>query len=581
MPLELNIANGKTIQSEKMDNSRFDVVAKQLTNEWEFEALLNFYQENAVRNFKHLEFCVYLADIGLLDELHKFISQSGLYNLKALANDPKCAYEKSENVKFLLNVYEAEMLAIFERRPSTLSGIDGNLLNFAQYSDKSILKNYIEKNKDIVFQVDQPPKTLMYLTYAINKILNVTAEGSILKLVLDHLDGFKKINAIRKAYITKLITLRLLSHKNVVTFPKAGYKDLQVLLALIVSQKTKYNGADRLYKLVAATVRPELKSPVATKKFGSNSKPKVAVCISGMYRCGHLALDSIYESVIEPLEADVFFHSWTEMQDWPGLGGAGDEWLIRIFNKDIFNKSPVALRSKKYFKEKFPRTYSILDTASYSIFDTTQLPENIKFKKIQLEDPVIAFQEQKITENNFLSAGSLNQAKMFYGIYKSHELALEHERENDFRYDYIIRCRPDVGLHNKVSFADLEKLTTHDVAIDFNKMVGPTDQVWYAQRSAALSMASLWSASIESNALSPFPDFPHMRAHGLMLGWMVHNHLQPVYIPVKREIAMATGGSSPPDFAAALAEDFTKEAYDLSQNEEYVAFFNALQEFNR
>lgn len=357
-----------------MNAARFDSIVQKMTSDWEFDALLDFFKKNVIENSKHLDFCVFLADVGMLDELHRFISGNGLYNLKAMANDPENFSEKRKNAQALLNIYESEMLPVFERQSTSSQGLDSDLLRFSSYTDTSVLANYIAKNKDIIFQPEQPPKTLMYLTYSTNRVLNTRAEIGLLKLLLDRFDNFKNLNAVRKAYISKLITLRVLTNNNIITFPKIGYNELHKLLGIIVTQKNRYSGAAALYNFISDVIRPELKKSVPTRKLGSDIKPKVAVCISGMYRCGNLALDSLYENIIKPLDADVFFHSWKEMQDWPGLGGAGDDWLLRIFNKDIFNKCPPALRSKKYFKEKFPRTYTTIDTASYSILNLENLP---------------------------------------------------------------------------------------------------------------------------------------------------------------------------------------------------------------
>lgn len=560
---------------------RFDLAVKKLTGDWEFDALLDLFRKDAVRYSRQLEFCVYLADLGLLDELHNFVSQIGLYNLKALAEDPKCTYEKRGNAKILLNIYESEMIPVFERQGMAEAGVDENLLRFAQYKDNSILLNYILSNKDVLFNAEVPAKTLMYLAYSVAKVLRQQPDVGLLKLLLDSLDGFKKISAIRKAYLTKITALNLVASNNIITFPQIGHNRLQTLLGTIFSQKGKSVGAAALYELIAGMVRPELKRRVSSNKLGESSTPRVAVCISGMYRCGNLALDSVIENVVKPLNADVFFHSWTEMQEWPGLGGAGDEWLLRIFNKEIYNKCPVPLRSKKQFKEKFPRTFEIIDTPSYSIFVPERLPEELKIKKILLEDAMLIFQESNLDEERFISLGSLNQAKMLYGIYKAHELAVEYEKEAGFNYDYIIRCRPDVGLRNKLNFSDLDGLNINEVGMEFNKMVGPQDQFWYGRRMAALSMASLWKASADNNCLSPFVDFPQMRAHGLFLAWMTDNNLQPTHTPIRRDMAMATTNAVPPDFSAALAEDFKKEAFDMSQNEEVLKFFDLLHKFNK
>ena len=118
-----------------MTSARFDATVQNLINEWEFETALDFFRKNSIKNCKQLEFCAYLADLGLLEELHEFISSNGLYYLKALANDPENPYTKRDNAKILLNIYESEMLAVFERQPSSLPDIDRNMLSFALNSD--------------------------------------------------------------------------------------------------------------------------------------------------------------------------------------------------------------------------------------------------------------------------------------------------------------------------------------------------------------------------------------------------------------------------------------------------------------
>lgn len=564
-----------------MHAARFDSTIKKLVSEWDFEVALEFFKDNAIANSKHLEFCVYLADLGLLQELHNFVCKLGLYNLKALAGDPSNNYEKRDNVKALLSIYETEMLPIFERQAAAPHDIDSHLLAISQYSDRTVIANYLLNNKNEIFQAEQSPKTLMYLTYAINQALEGRTDDKLLRLLLDQVDNFKKLSAVRKAYITKLIAQKLLLNNQVITFPKVGYNLLHKLLGIIVGQKGKDTGASRLYALVSDVIRPELNKIFSTKSLGHTNKPRVAVCLSGMYRCGNLALDSVYRNVIEPLEADVFFHTWEEMQEWPGLGGAGDDWILRIFSKEIFDVCPSALRSKKFFRDNFPRTFKIIDTASTSTLTPSKLSKNIEFKEILFDNAEEVFQRPEISQADMVSLGSLNQAKMLYGIYTSHELAVKYEKAQGFRYDYIIRCRPDIGLHNKLDFPALENLAPNEVAMDFTKEYGPQDQFWYARRDAALTMASLWAASMENKSLSPFPEFPQMRAHGLIFGWMTANNLQPLHTAIKRDMKVATAQATPPDFSVELAEDLKNEAVKFSDNQDFLGFFAKLQEFNK
>ncbi|MDZ5601455.1 hypothetical protein SJI00_01475 [Pseudomonas sp. RP23018S] len=565
-----------------MNSARFDSIVKKLSTSWEFDALLKFFREEAKVCSKHLEFCVYLADIGRLRELHEFISSVGLYDIKAIAEDESNVYEKRGNAQALLKIYEQEMLMHFERKADSAPGLDGELLRHISLSDKTILAHFILEKREAIFLAEQSPKTLMYFTYALNELIDSNAINACIKPILENIDNFKKMSSLRKAYITQLIAKKTLSNSNLITFPKVGYNELHKLLGIVIAQKQKKeDGAARLYSLISDIIQPELKRVASINQLGSDVKPRVAVCLSGMYRCGNLALDSIYKNVIQPLNADVFFHSWTEMQVWPGLGGAGDDWLLRIFNKDMLSKCPPALRSKRYFKSKFPRTYEIIDTPKQAHFSISNLPPHIKFDEVLLEDSNCLFRENPDRADKFLSLGSLNQAKMLYGIYKSHELAVTHEKKNNFRYDYIVRCRPDIGIHNSLSYEILENLMPNEVGMDFTKEYGPQDQFWYGPRKSALSMASLWNASLSAESLSPFTEFPQMRAHGLIFGWMAENHLQPIHTPLKRDMKMATAKATPPDFSAALDLDFSNEASEFRQNTEVEKFFNALAGFNK
>lgn len=564
-----------------MSVTRFDSTVQSLIGSWEFELLVEFYQKHATESKKHLEFCVLLADLGQLDKLHEYIKSEGLFNLKEIAEDPENINPKSKNARLLLDIYESDMLPCFERQPTKASGHDANLLKLSLYEDISIVDRYISNNKESLFEVEQNPKTLMYLTFALNQVWSRCKNPKSTMVALNGFASFKNLSAIRRAYLTKRIATNAVPLEQNISFPQLGYNELQKLLGAIAPQKTKYQGASRAYRFVSEAILPQLDSPRSTKVLGWDVRPRVAVCISGVYRCGDLALESIFNNIVKPLQADTFLHSWSEMQDWPGLGGAGDEWLIRAFNKDALAKCPEPLKSKRYFKEKFPRTFKSLDTPAYSPFDLSKLPDGIKFTSSLLEDDASIFEKNGLDINDFLSLGLPNQAKMIYGIYKAHELAVNHEKKNGFRYDYIIRCRPDVALVNKLSFADLESLKSDQIAMEFTKEWGPQDQFWYGQRESALKMASLWTASVESKALSPFPQVPQMRAHNLVLGWMTESRIEPTPTPIRRNMNLVNSQATPPNFSAVLLADLTNEAKQYADDQKVRDFFHDLMGISR
>ena len=62
----------------------------------------------------------------------------------------------------------------------------------------------------------------------------------------------------------------------------------------------------------------------------SQSRFKVAICISGIYRNHINGIRKIKNNLIDPLGADVFIHTWDEKAIW--LGNGGSPALSRLFD---------------------------------------------------------------------------------------------------------------------------------------------------------------------------------------------------------------------------------------------------------
>lgn len=560
-----------------MNDSKFDFLAKKLTDDWDFKGLIDLYSKSDLSNHRKLEYCVLLADLGMLTELNEYVTQNGLYNLKSLAADPETKPLERGDIKSLFVAYENEILPWFDR--TQIAPKENTILRLSISEDLSLLENHILSKANEVLDLQQPSKGLMYLSFAMNRLIGKTSKPDVFVEVLKRINNFKSISHIRKAYLTHLIAKALTPNQNIIFFPQLRYNDLHRLLAVIYSQKNIFPGASSLYEYVSSSVRHQLSNSKTGSVLGSEVKPRVAVCISGMYRCGNIAIESIYDNIVAPLGADVFLHSWDVMQQWPGLGGAGDEWIMRTFRREILEKCPAQLKSKAAFKSVFPRTFEKLDTPQTASFSTEKLPEKMKLTRFKIESEADISRSTGIDLEKLASRGSTNQAKMFYGIYKAHQLAVEHEKANGFRYDYIVRCRPDVAIRNKLSFDLLDKLNKNEVGMEFSPDWGPQDQIWHASRSAALLMASLWTASVEAECLSPFPEVNEMRAHNLILGWMTSNKLQPADSPIKRNLNLVNSQSIIPDFSQELAEDLKNEGSRYADDQNALEFFSMMQTF--
>lgn len=77
--------------------------------------------------------------------------------------------------------------------------------------------------------------------------------------------------------------------------------------------------------------------------------------------------------------------------------------------------------------------------------------------------------------NLFQCGNSDNAFKMFYNIYKVDNLRQRFEEENNFKYDLIIRTRPDLGIFKEL---DLQKLNIQE-----NQIIMP-EHGWHGSPAA-------------------------------------------------------------------------------------------------
>ncbi|EIZ0998506.1 sugar transferase, partial [Campylobacter coli] len=189
----------------------------------------------------------------------------------------------------------------------------------------------------------------------------------------------------------------------------------------------------------------------------SYSGNKIALCLCGVLRPGWRDnIKALINSFSMLGEIDVFIYSWDMESLWPGVGGNGIGWIRRFFHP-IVNQCPSELiMSNTEFSQKFPNVFNILSTElikKVSIKDVFVLDDRIK--KVALESyPRI--------EN---CLGELkNDSKIYYGIYQVYKNMEEYERQNNFKYDFVIRMRTDFSIvNNDITMEDLHLLELNEV----------------------------------------------------------------------------------------------------------------------
>ena len=265
-----------------------------------------------------------------------------------------------------------------------------------------------------------------------------------------------------------------------------------------------------------------------------SDKPKVAIIVAGILRGFYqMNIHAIVNYLAKPLNADIFLFSWDEFATWHGLPNLAN-FSMRHFPeiKPLFPFDGAKL------KNTFPNTYKKLNKEHYEKLDKHYFDQWPEFVSIMLENQsnfentiVHQINNKIYNRSNFESDEfktlSSNLLKMYYANHKAKELIIEHENKNNFKYDYIIRIRPDTFPRN-IDLADLSKLRENEIACH-SWSAGIDDKVYYGRRNEMMKYLSLYEYgkkddfNFHINAFSK-PFFVES-CHRTQLDWLLANNL--------------------------------------------------------
>lgn len=307
---------------------------------------------------------------------------------------------------------------------------------------------------------------------------------------------------------------------------------------------------------------------------------RFAICISGAFRANYkLALDSIYENLVNPLNADVFIETWDNYFEWPGM--CGGNFVQRLFGDDIYKITPLCLSTEKLFKSKLPNTYKKLLNPIVSKLKINSITENYNVVQISLNS--------ENSFNNILSKMDTtgvyvpNQYKMFYLLFKANEQMRLHEKNLTVPYDIVIRVRPDVVFEEKV---DTKRFYEIDDNCALMKWVYPNsdgvywgvdDAFFIAKPLVMNKLVSLWKNIPLTYKLSPFKNFKY-RAHPLLTMWTCYNNISICAYDYSLSLQKVMDG-----FLPNICSEVNEDLYSLSQNNDtdYDLIINWIQKIEQ
>lgn len=175
---------------------------------------------------------------------------------------------------------------------------------------------------------------------------------------------------------------------------------------------------------------------------------KIALCLYGQPRNAHIKFQSIYEKIILPNNADVFFHTWYDKEDLQikkMTPGHEHRSLSSEINYFLLNQ----YKPKSYIIEKQRRFY-------HRDFSITEENFSICY-------PWAAGYDR----NSFVKDRGVCTHSMWYSIMQSISLKELYSHENEFTYDCVILSRFDVEPDRTINVNDYNLSTVITRSFDY------------------------------------------------------------------------------------------------------------------
>jgi hypothetical protein len=182
---------------------------------------------------------------------------------------------------------------------------------------------------------------------------------------------------------------------------------------------------------------------------------KIALCFSGQPRFLKDVSSYILKNICEGYDVDVFAHLWfdEDLQTIPYKYGGAGGWINQRISpsaiedaKEIYNPQKIKVEKSKVFKD----STIVTDYCYYP--ETKNLISWTKHWK-ESEEP------------NYINRMVNNWLSSFYSLNQVNILKKEYEYENNFKYDFVVRCRTDSVVQTKIIFENYDPSFVHYTSI--------------------------------------------------------------------------------------------------------------------
>lgn len=240
---------------------------------------------------------------------------------------------------------------------------------------------------------------------------------------------------------------------------------------------------------------------------------KTAVCLYGQPRNLNNKISSILTNVIEPNNADVFFHAWFDENDRniKKMCSGYENKVLEPNTKNLLEAlNPVNFKIEK---QKHFKNHDIQEVTEYNI------------KKCY--DYGLKYSLKDFSDNTIYRCYS-----MWYSIFKSINMKYLYELENGFKYDSVILMRYDNTPNNKFLVLNF---TINDFYLNYD--VGQVDihvNDWFnLSNSKNINVASQLFFNIENLINQCLKEYGYWCNELLLYSHLKNNNIQSKKIKVE------------------------------------------------
>jgi hypothetical protein len=172
---------------------------------------------------------------------------------------------------------------------------------------------------------------------------------------------------------------------------------------------------------------------------------KVALCLSGQPRFVKEVAPYIIQNLCEGYDVDVFFHLWfdEDLQTKPYKYGGGGGWESQRIPENAIEDA-LSIYSPKLYKVEKSKVFK----------DSTMKNDYCYYPDGNIVPWSKHWKDEK--EPNYISRMVNNWMSYHYGLNQVNILRKEYEYANDFKYDWVVKCRTDSVVQNKICYEDYD-----------------------------------------------------------------------------------------------------------------------------